>query len=479
MADNEKLNQQLQQLGPKMREKDAAGVYDICKKYLQALVKDNEDAVAMVEQRFDSRCSNRLKKADIFSLLDDPAASHEAFRPEIAVKERTPVQAGLLTVFGNARNALFRVSFKTKKSDVRFFSYRQYLSGEDRRWTLDRDVQQDVLMHDAICGNLWCARLISARFDREAAEEMVCWGGGTLRSTQARQWGDIMLQARHALYRLGKITDREALLCSELLILGYNNDELMGGDKQEWMAFLNSKIKEDKNALREQMLLRSRYALAGELAARGKKQEAEALYAQLGDFWSSKAQLALLGCPEKKSADLQKGMTVKFGGWKQDELPALAPTFSPIAWHVLKVEGGTALLLSEKVLDAHSMADTVSSGDSWNDCCLRRWLTGCFYVKAFSPLEKQAVLSDGDPVFLLTADEAEKLLTPQQRKGTPTPWAENRDDDAAAWWLMPTEKDKKVIGKRSGSPERQASDEAAGVRPAIRVDVNKLTALLR
>ena len=95
----------------------------------------------------------------------------------------------------------------------------------------------------------------------------------------------------------------------------------------------------------------------------------------------------------------------------------------PIDWIVLKEENNNALVISRLPLFAMDCRNNGTTMD-WEYSVLRSYLNGEFYNKAFSSTEKlkivNAKLEDvnnaKDNVFLLSKQEAETLMTQDERK---------------------------------------------------------------
>ena len=95
----------------------------------------------------------------------------------------------------------------------------------------------------------------------------------------------------------------------------------------------------------------------------------------------------------------------------------------PIDWILLKEENNNALVISRLPLFAMDCRNNGTTMD-WEYSVLRSYLNGEFYNKAFSSTEKlkivNAKLEDvnnaKDNVFLLSKQEAETLMTQNERK---------------------------------------------------------------
>ena len=96
----------------------------------------------------------------------------------------------------------------------------------------------------------------------------------------------------------------------------------------------------------------------------------------------------------------------------------------PIEWIVLKEENNNALVISRLALFSLDCRNNGSTVMDWEYSVLREYLNGEFYNKAFSSTEKlkivNAKLEDvnnaKDNVFLLSKQEAETLMTKDERK---------------------------------------------------------------
>ena len=96
----------------------------------------------------------------------------------------------------------------------------------------------------------------------------------------------------------------------------------------------------------------------------------------------------------------------------------------PIEWIVLKEENNNALVISRLPLFAMDCRNNGNTTMDWEYSVLREYLNGEFYNKAFSGTEKlkivNAKLEDvnnvKDNVFLLSKQEAETLMTQDERR---------------------------------------------------------------
>jgi hypothetical protein len=151
------------------------------------------------------------------------------------------------------------------------------------------------------------------------------------------------------------------------------------------------------------------------------------------------------------------GDVIQFGRYAQSN--PYTDTPESIAWKVLAVEGGKALLLSEKCLDnIQYNKDLVPS--TWATCTLRTWYNETFLKEAFTAEEQAQIqtvtLSNPankqfntagcedtqDKIFALSIDEVEKYFpNKKDRLAQATEVAKNRgayvypDTGNAIWWL--------------------------------------------
>ena len=162
---------------------------------------------------------------------------------------------------------------------------------------------------------------------------------------------------------------------------------------------------------------------------------------------------------------------------------------SPILWRVLSVENGTALLLSDKILDAAAM-ETGTSFSGYPGSSLQTFLNGAFSTEAFSTSEQAAILPNGTQgkVFLLAKEDT---LDPalgfsgdadRQCQGTAYALAKglHASTSGSGWWWVNTPgtgQNCQAIVYYNGavySPGLRFDDAQTGVRPAIRLKLDTL-----
>lgn len=213
-------------------------------------------------------------------------------------------------------------------------------------------------------------------------------------------------------------------------------------------------------------------------------------------------------------AKAKPGDTVFLGTYEQDNDTSNGK--EDIAWLVLEVKDGKALVVSKYALDCKQY-NTSNTNVTWETCSLRKWLNNDFLNSAFVtgeqekiqntyiPADKYPVTQEEvgnattDKVFLLSADEANKYFTmQQQRKCVPTEYAISRgaetgsmtswdDDDETIsdncyWWLrgaglgswgIGRDLDKARFVARDGeiTDGTDVDSNDKGVRPAMWVSV--------
>ncbi len=126
-----------------------------------------------------------------------------------------------------------------------------------------------------------------------------------------------------------------------------------------------------------------------------------------------------------KIAKAKVGDIVVYGNYEQDNDTANGK--EEIAWKVLAVENGKALLISEKILDTEPY-NVEQETVTWETCSLRTWLNNDFLTSAFTSNEETSIVAttiinndntiyhtDGgndtnDRIFLLSYEEAIKYF---------------------------------------------------------------------
>jgi len=153
--------------------------------------------------------------------------------------------------------------------------------------------------------------------------------------------------------------------------------------------------------------------------------------------------------PEEISAELKTtlaeaevGDLVRYGKYIQIPGANADGDVSPIEWIVLDKQEDRLLLLSYRVLEIWRYDDSRESGiTDFSQSGLCKNLDRYFYGSAFSESEREYILGEeGQKVFILTAAEAEKYLTPDSHRiarATHTAADHHGRDDSKPieWWL--------------------------------------------
>lgn len=200
-------------------------------------------------------------------------------------------------------------------------------------------------------------------------------------------------------------------------------------------------------------------------------------------------------------SNVQVGDYITFGHYEQDNDTANGA--EGIAWLVLDIKDGKALLISKYALDAQPYDE--EGGDvTWERCTLRTWLNNNFYNTAFSETEKAqikttTVLADPNPtyttyagydtndnVFLLSTKEASNYFSSNgKRQCQPTAYAKAQGVVTATdssnygncnWWLRTPGKyhfdaSYIYIAGFAVDPGYIVSASKIGIRPAIWIDL--------
>lgn len=154
--------------------------------------------------------------------------------------------------------------------------------------------------------------------------------------------------------------------------------------------------------------------------------------------------------------DVQVGDQVILGSYEQDGNSDNGT--EEISWFVLAREDDRVLLLSEVCLDSQPFHDVIDGYVTWEECALRTWLNEDFCNAAFSETEQkllaqtELVNTDNpyygtvggektvDRVFLLSLDEVDEYLTPEQRLATVSEYARNQgcftNGPGRGWWWL-------------------------------------------
>ncbi len=186
--------------------------------------------------------------------------------------------------------------------------------------------------------------------------------------------------------------------------------------------------------------------------AEGRYDDAAALLRAAGDFGDSEQLLSTY-----RLYGLETGDVVMFGNYEQNANTSDGK--EAIEWIVIESSDTALTLISRQVLDCVMYHENKDAPAYWESASLRAWLNGDFADTAFSSAEVNmlvAVKNDNpdndrcgtkggaateDRVYLLSIDEAEKLLDTDQRIGVPTAYAVERgvynkgEHPGTYWWL--------------------------------------------
>lgn len=197
---------------------------------------------------------------------------------------------------------------------------------------------------------------------------------------------------------------------------------------------------------------------------------------------------------------IEVGQTYYFGSYEQNCSYSDGP--EEIAWRVLDIQNGKALLMSEYVLDSfyyNNLADNIT----WKDCTLRVWLNNNFYNSAFNSAEKNRIVASSiiaeanptntyavaggntnDRVFVLSASEVSRYLRSNYDLSTcGTDYAKyngvyyNEDLGTTWWWVRtPGKSNKRAVRVLStGELDYEGTfvnSDNGGVRPAIWITID-------
>jgi peptidoglycan hydrolase-like protein with peptidoglycan-binding domain len=195
-------------------------------------------------------------------------------------------------------------------------------------------------------------------------------------------------------------------------------------------------------------------------------------------------------------AAIIEGTKIYFGKYEQDN--NIANGKEKITWHVLAVEDGKALLISEDNLDIKAY-NTNDNPVTWEISSLRKWLSGDFLNIAFTAEEQQAILltdiknddnlryhTEGgnntlDKVFLLSISDMELYFKSNaEMKSLNTVYANaqvaQNIDWYGCWWLRTPGSPMNYAANLSNSGfinefGSNANSENYAVRPAIWFDL--------
>ncbi len=163
-------------------------------------------------------------------------------------------------------------------------------------------------------------------------------------------------------------------------------------------------------------------------------------------------------------------------------------TDQSILWRILGIKNGKALLLSEYVLDVQPFD---YSSNEWKKSDIYDWLNSDFFEKAFSNEEMNAIIQGSEigTVFLLSRFELTDTAygfnkdyksTDSNRRTKGTPWVFDRGSwekgSYVNYYTRSQSGDEVDTVISNGKIEAtRISREDIGIRPAIWVDLSKIT----
>ena len=199
--------------------------------------------------------------------------------------------------------------------------------------------------------------------------------------------------------------------------------------------------------------------------------------------------------PIELNDGIRKGdRNVLFGNYPQGENEEV----EPLAWRVLDVKEGKALLLTEKLIDRVAYNDH-EKNVTWEKCTLREWLNSEFIGRAFNDDERARILettnynfdnpkygTEGgeatvDRVFILSIDEANKYFVKKEdRMAIPTPYALTRGGyESTALEIKGTRTGWWFLRSPGGSRSAAAAIETDGAIYLIGSNVDNFSAIVR
>ncbi len=243
----------------------------------------------------------------------------------------------------------------------------------------------------------------------------------------------------------------------------------------------------------------SLYMKGKRLQADGNHRDAVIIFLKLGEYRDAASLVANDPGLSSAAAEIDRrfspGNLILFGRYEQDNNTGNGK--EAVSWRVLARKGYTALLASEKILDAKPYHGEDASV-TWETSTLRAWLNGEFLNAAFTAEERTAILTaaathkgivqhgteagnePADGIFLLSVAEAESLMgNDEERRAMNTAFAialgAYSDEGYGMWWLRTPGDD----ANRAALVDTDGSVYAIGnvvnggygaVRPALYID---------
>ncbi len=147
-------------------------------------------------------------------------------------------------------------------------------------------------------------------------------------------------------------------------------------------------------------------------------------------------------------------------------------TFGNYSWIVLYYdeEKGICLVISEDILFSAPLTQGVYAG--WGQTVMRQWLNTTFLLSLGTDVDKivkvKSELSPEilDSVFLLSPEEADKLLTTEQRAAK------------ESWWLRTAGKSTAIVNPDGRISSGGPADISLGIRPAMVINTSPAVKIL-
>lgn len=211
----------------------------------------------------------------------------------------------------------------------------------------------------------------------------------------------------------------------------------------------------------------------------------------------------------KKGDQIELGEYLLPGGCKPNDVKIRMP----ISWFVIHQEGSKLLLLSSYCLDWDFFDGSgpffgPAADTQWSQSDIRKWLNGAFYDSAFQDQEKRMILETEvrtadnveyqtkggavtrDKLFLLSAEEAGDYLKGSELAACEILYADGSMDEEKetatlslelhCWWLRTPGGDQNRVSVvcENGAVDLYgiyADADEVGIRPAMWIDVNRMT----
>lgn len=235
---------------------------------------------------------------------------------------------------------------------------------------------------------------------------------------------------------------------------------------------------------------RDQYAAASALMDAARYEEAIEAFSQIREYEDSAEKMK--ECTELQLRNARIGDIVSFGRYTQDAQNEQER--QSIAWIVLDVKDGKALLISKNALDRvqyHMYPGSIT----WENSLLRSWLNGDFLDEAFTEAEKTRILTvqvppdvnpgcNTDPgnatedrVFVLSIPEAERYFASDEERTCQLAGSWELEGEEWFWWLRtPGMNQQRAAYVWSDGEIRMMGSDVTRrigfVRPALWVDLN-------